>query len=62
MTDSKTLKITMVKALSLQCPAEAHLIALGLRKHHQGVMRYPGTRGMIRAVAHLVTVEEVNKQ
>ncbi len=57
------LKITQKKGLvgTKQNQRET-MRSLGLRKIHQSVVREDDavTRGMIRAVAHLVTVEEVD--
>ncbi len=57
------LKITQKKGLvgTKQNQRET-MRTLGLRKIHQSVTREdtPAVRGMIRTVAHLVTVEEVD--
>lgn len=57
------LKITQKKGLvgTKQNQRET-MRSLGLRKIHQSVIREDNeiTRGYIRAVAHLVTVEEVD--
>lgn len=57
------LKITQKKGLvgTKQNQRET-MRSLGLRKIHQSVVREDNeiTRGYIRAVAHLVTVEEVD--
>jgi large subunit ribosomal protein L30 len=56
------LKITQVKSrISEKQNQRDTLRTLGLRKIGQSVVREdsPSVRGMIRTVAHLVTVEEV---
>lgn len=57
------LKITQVKGVvgAIQRQKDT-LRTLGLRKIGQSVMREdtPEVKGMVRAVAHLVTVEEVD--
>ncbi|PID98647.1 MAG: 50S ribosomal protein L30 [Actinomycetales bacterium] len=56
------LKITQTKGLVGTKKNQRETIrTLGLHKIHQSVVREdtPIVRGMIRAVAHLVTVEEV---
>ncbi|MBO8152517.1 MAG: 50S ribosomal protein L30 [Candidatus Neomarinimicrobiota bacterium] len=58
----KLLKITQIKsAIGYRKKAKLTLEALGLRRMHQTVIRpdNPAIRGMIRAVSHLVKVEEV---
>lgn len=58
----KLLKITQVKsAIGYRKRAKLTLEALGLRRMHQTVIKpdNPAIRGMIRAVSHLVKVEEV---
>ncbi len=62
MTGEKTLKITLVKsAIGYNIRQKRTLYALGLRKHQRSVLLpdNPAVRGMLRAVAHLVSVEEV---
>lgn len=57
------LKITQKKGLvGSQLNQRETMRTLGLRKIHQSVVREdtPAVRGMLRAVAHLVTVEEVD--
>lgn len=57
-----TLKITQIKGLVGAKQNQKETIrTLGLHKIHQSVEREdtPAVRGMIRTVAHLVTVEEV---
>lgn len=58
-----SLKITQVKGLVGTKQNQKDTIrTLGLHKIHQSVVREdtPAVRGMIRTVAHLVTVEEVD--
>ncbi|HDN59794.1 MAG: 50S ribosomal protein L30 [Candidatus Neomarinimicrobiota bacterium] len=58
----KLLKITQIKsAIGYRKKAKLTLEALGLRRMHQTVIKpdNPAIRGMIRAVSHLVKVEEV---
>lgn len=57
------LKITQKKGLvGAKQNQKETMRSLGLRKIHQSVVRPDdsATRGMIRTVAHLVTVEEVD--
>ena len=57
------LKITQVKGLvGAKQNQKETMRTLGLHKIHQSVEREdtPAVRGMIRAVAHLVDVEEVD--
>ncbi|MDR6940059.1 50S ribosomal protein L30 [Arcanobacterium hippocoleae] len=57
------LKITQKKGLvGAKQNQKETMRTLGLRKIHQSVVRQDdsATRGMIRTVAHLVTVEEVD--
>ncbi|KAB7790861.1 50S ribosomal protein L30 [Bifidobacterium leontopitheci] len=57
------LKITLHHGLVNRTPVQrATVQSLGLRKIGQSVIREdtPSTRGMILAVRHLVTVEEVD--
>lgn len=57
------LKITQTKGLVGAKKNHRDTIrTLGLKKIHQSVVREdtPAVRGMIRTVAHLVTVEEVD--
>ncbi|MDP9801403.1 large subunit ribosomal protein L30 [Arcanobacterium wilhelmae] len=57
------LQITQVKGLvGSKLNQKETMKTLGLRKIHQTVVREdtPAVRGMIRAVAHLVEVEEVD--
>ena len=57
------LRITLMRSLSGQNPRQRRTVAaLGLRKLHHAVER-EGTaalRGMLRVVAHLVRVEEID--
>ena len=56
------IKITLVKSAANCLPNQkANLIALGLRKRNQSVVKEDRAeiRGMIDKVAHLVKVEEV---
>ncbi|MCI7551207.1 MAG: 50S ribosomal protein L30 [Actinomycetaceae bacterium] len=57
------LKITQKKGVvGARQNQKETLRTLGLRKIHQSVEREdsPAVRGMIRTVAHLVTVEEID--
>jgi len=58
---AKTIKITLTKSPIGAKPAQRKTIqALGLRKMHQTVELEdtPGTRGAVRKVEHLLTIEE----
>ena len=58
---AKKLKITLVRSTIGRLQAQKDTVrALGLRKMHQTVEHAdtPAIRGMIKRVAHLVTVEE----
>ena len=60
---AKHLKITLVRSTIGSKPAHrATVQPLGLRKIGQSVVREdtPGNRGLVNAVRHLVTVEEVD--
>ena len=60
---AKNLKITLVHSTIGSKPAHrATVKTLGLRKIGQSVVREdtPGNRGLVNAVRHLVTVEEVD--
>ena len=60
---AKNLKITLVHSTIGSKPAHrATVQTLGLRKIGQSVVREdtPGNRGLVTAVRHLVTVEEVD--
>jgi large subunit ribosomal protein L30 len=64
MSENK-LKITLVKsAIGYQQRQKRTLRALGLRRINQSVYHddTPAIRGMINAVGHLVTVEEVDDE
>ena len=65
MTDpaaqEKVLRLTLVKsAIGYSKRHKATLRALGLRRMHQTVEQVdtPALQGMLRLVAHLITVEE----
>ena len=56
------LKITLTKSTIGSSPKQKKVVeALGLRKMHHSVELEdtPATRGAVRKVSHLVTVEEV---
>jgi large subunit ribosomal protein L30 len=58
---AKQVKITLTKSTIGASPAQRKVVeALGLRKMHHSVVLQddPGTRGAIKKVAHLLTVEE----
>ena len=60
---AKNLKITLVRSTIGSKPAHrATVQTLGLRKIGQNVVREdtPANRGLVNAVRHLVTVEEVD--
>lgn len=60
---AKNLKITLVRSTIGSKPAHrATVQTLGLRKIGQSVVREdtPGNRGLVNAVRHMVTVEEVD--
>ena len=62
MASEKTLKITQVRStIGARWKQQESLRTLGLRKIRQSVVREdsPQTRGLIKTVHHLVTVEEV---
>ena len=62
MAKEKMLKITLTKSTIGSLPAHRKVIkALGLRKMHQSVelIDSPATRGAVKKVEHLLTVEEV---
>ncbi|KFJ05278.1 50S ribosomal protein L30 [Bifidobacterium subtile] len=57
------LKITLVRGLVNRKPAQRETVrTLGLHKIGQSVVREdsPANRGLVHAVRHLVTVEEVD--
>ncbi|GAA0639203.1 50S ribosomal protein L30 [Bifidobacterium pullorum] len=60
---AKNMKITLVRSTIGSKPAHrATVQTLGLRKIGQSVVREdtPANRGLVNAVRHLVTVEEVD--
>ena len=60
---AKNLKITLVHStIGSKAAHRATVQTLGLRKIGQSVVREdtPGNRGLVNAVRHLVTVEEVD--
>ena len=62
MASEKTLKITQVRStIGARWKQRESMRTLGLRKIRQSVIREdnPQTRGLIKTVHHLVTVEEV---
>lgn len=62
MAKGKMLKITLTKSIIGALPAHKKTVkALGLRKMHQSVelADTEATRGAIKKVEHLLTVEEV---
>jgi large subunit ribosomal protein L30 len=57
------LKVTQIRStIDRKEPQKRTIEALGLRKLHQSVVHNdtPQIRGMIRAVSHLIKVEEVS--
>ena len=62
MADAKKIKITLVKRVIGSLPAQRKTVkALGLKKIGSSVEHEvnPAIKGMVRAVAHLVKVEEM---
>jgi large subunit ribosomal protein L30 len=62
MADAKKVKITLVKSVIGSLPAQRKTVkALGLKKIGSSIEHEvnPAIKGMIRAVAHLVKVEEM---
>jgi len=62
MAKEKMLKITLTKSTIGALPAHRKTVkALGLRKMHQSVelVDSPATRGAVKKVSHLLTMEEV---
>jgi large subunit ribosomal protein L30 len=62
MAAAKKVKITLVKSVIGSLPAQRKTVkALGLKKIGSSVEQEasPAIKGMIRAVAHLVKVEEM---
>lgn len=63
MAEKKRLRIRQVRSgCNAMRPQKGTLRALGLRHHQDEVIKedHPSIRGMIRAVEHLVEVEEVD--
>ena len=63
MAKAKSLRIKQVRSgCNAMRKQRDTLVALGLRHHQAEVVKQdnPAIRGMIRAVAHLVEVEEVD--
>lgn len=64
MSDNKALKITQVRStVGARWKQRESLRTLGLKKIRQSVVREDNaqTRGLIKAVHHLIEVEEVAK-
>ncbi len=62
---AKKIEITLVRGLAARSRREkATVRSLGLRKPHQKVIRDadPCTLGMVRSVAHLVSVREIEEE
>ncbi len=62
MTDSKKVKVTLVKSLHGRIPGHAECVrGLGLKKIHQSVevLDTACNRGMINKAAYMLKVEEV---
>lgn len=62
MADEKRIKVTLVKSVIGSLPAQRKTVkALGLKKIGSSVEHdaSPAIKGMVRAVAHLVKVEEM---
>lgn len=62
MADTKRIRVTLVKSVIGSLPAQRRTIkALGLKKIDSSVEHdaSPAIKGMVRAVAHLVKVEEI---
>lgn len=60
---AKKLKITLLKSTIAQKPAKCATVrSLGLKKVNSTVEQLdtPDIRGMVKAVSHLVKVEEIN--
>ncbi len=63
MTAMAKVKITQIRStIDRKEPQKRTIKALGLGKLHRSVVHNdtPQIRGMIRAVSHLVTVEEID--
>ena len=59
---AKTVKITLTKSMIGASPKQRKVVeALGLKKMHHSVelADTPATRGAVKKVEHLVTVEEL---
>ena len=62
MAEGKRIKVTLVKSVIGTIPAHRRTVkALGLKKIGSSVMHdaSPAIKGMVRAVSHLVKVEEI---
>jgi len=62
MADAKRIRVTLVKRVIGTLPAQRRTVkALGLKKIDSFVEHdaSPAIKGMVRAVAHLVKVEEI---
>jgi large subunit ribosomal protein L30 len=62
MADTKRIRVTLVKSVIGSLPAQRRTVkALGLKKIDSSVEHdaSPAIKGMVRAVAHLVKVEEI---
>jgi large subunit ribosomal protein L30 len=62
MADAKKIKVTLVKSVIGSLPVQRKTVkALGLKKIGSSVEHdaSPSIKGMVRAVAHLVKVEEM---
>ncbi len=62
MAEVKRIKVTLVKSVIGTIPAHRRTVkALGLKKIGSSVMHdaSPAIKGMVRAVSHLVKVEEI---
>lgn len=62
MAEDKQIKVTLVKSVIGTIPAHRRTVkALGLKKISSSVVHdaSPAIKGMVRAVSHLVKVEEM---
>ena len=62
MAADKQIKVTLVKSVIGTIPAHRRTVkALGLKKIGSSIMHdaSPAIKGMVRAVSHLVKVEEI---
>ncbi len=62
MAEDKQIKVTLVKSVIGTIPAHRRTVkALGLKKIGSSIVHdaSPAIKGMVRAVSHLVKVEEV---